>query len=481
MSELAESKVDRRGIASLGVWVALVLATGIDRFIVRVDGTNLRVELLVGGIALAAGVILLGKSAWRALGLIEWLLLAWLALSIVSSLLFSPNPADSMRLTIVLAGLLVIFVAATLLLRNRASLLWCTLVWLALGSGVIVAALVQGVLFTLFGITTGMHFNRIYQDGTFSAVPMVTGTIWEPNLFGSYSLAMGSIAAGLSFAPRFASRKWQWRLHLATALGFAGVVVSMTRTVWFVAFIIAIALVLSAIHFGLLRFDAGAARLAASLVVGVVLGLSVALTLPKISWPTDNPGAMTPVEVADRAGRGVRGEPIDGAADGDVLIESALEDRAGELAAVDQVPSLLIRQEVMVNSFNGWLQRPLLGWGTGAYRHVFVIPPGAPNWIPNIFMHILFDTGLIGMALFGGALALAGWRAVSSVRKPASEWSTADFATFGLLAAAFALLLTYQLTDGTWMGFTWVLFAMLVAAGKSPQEFPQQVSVDPGQ
>jgi O-antigen ligase len=312
-----------------------------------------------------------------------------------------------------------------------------------------------------------MHFNRSYEDGYFSAIPMVTGTIWEPNLFGSYSLTVGVIAAGLVFAPGLASKAWQWRLHVAMALGFAGAVVSMTRTVWLVAALIGVILAYTAFRVGVLRPDVRAIRLATGIGVGVAVGLVVALTLPEIRWQTDNPGAMTPVEVADRAGRGVRGEPIEGEGNGSNAERgSALEERAGELAALDQVPSLLIRQEVMVNSFNGWLQRPLLGWGTGAYRHVFEIAPGAPNWIPNVFMHVLFDTGLVGLALFGGALAIAGWRAVASLRKPIRLWATVDFATYGLLLAGVTLLLTYQLTDGSWMGFTWVLLAMLVAAGK---------------
>jgi O-Antigen ligase len=468
MSELSKGAASKRGIAALCILAALVLATGIDRFIVRVESTNFRVELLVGGVAFLAGVALLGRASWRALGLIEWLLLAWLALSLALSILFSPQPADSVKLTVLLAGLVVIFLATVLLLRSREGVFWCALLWVAIGSGVVLLGLVQGLLFTFFGITKGMHFNRTYEDGIFSAIPMVTGTVWEPNLFGSYSLAVGAMAAGLAFAPQLSSRAWQWRLHMATALGFAGVVVSMTRTVWLVAAVVIVALALSAIRFGFLRFDLRASRLAAGIGTGVVVGLLVALTLPKISWKTDDPGAMTLVEVAERAGRGVRGEPIEGAVDGSqVQRESALEDRAGELAEVGQVPSLLIRQEVMVNSFNGWLQRPLLGWGSGAYRHVFAIAPGAPNWIPNIFMHVLFDTGLVGLALFGGALGLAGMRAMSSISKPARRWTSADFATYGLLLAWLSLLLTYQLTDGTWMGFTWVLLAMLVASGRA--------------
>ncbi len=470
MSALSSKAQGKEGFAALLILVLLTLATGIDKFIVRIDSTNFRVELLVGGVALVAGIALLGRSAWRALSLIEWLLLAWLGLSLLSSLVFSPDPIDSIRLTILLAGLIVIYLAATLPLRSLESVFWGTMVWVAIGSGVILLALVQGLLFTFFGVTTGMHFNRTYENGTFSAVPMVTGTVWEPNLFGSYSLVVAILGAGLAFAPQLAGRAWQWRLNVATALGFSGVVISMTRTVWLVAACIAVILVGSAFRFGSMKLDRSTMRVIASIGAGVVVGLLIAITLPKISWKTDNPGALTMTEVADRAGRGVRGEPIEGASDGSqVQRESALEDRADELTSVDQVPSLLIRQAVMVNSFNGWLQRPILGWGTGAYSHVFYIAPGAPNWIPNIFMHVLFDTGLVGFALFTGALGVAGWRALRNVLIPLRSWTPTDFATYGLLLAGLALILTYQLTDGTWMGFTWVLLALLVAAGKPPE------------
>lgn len=454
------------GVTALSLLVALALITGIDRFIIRVDGTNYRVELLVGGLCLISALILLGRFAWRALGWVEYLLAGWVGVSVLSSLLFAPDPADSLKLTVLLAGLLVIFLAVVLLLRDRKSLYSFALLWVAIGSGVVFLGVVQGLLFTFFGITTGMHFNRSYVDGTFSAIPMVTGTVWEPNLFGSFALAVAAVAAGLSFAPRLSGRLAQIRMHTAVVIGYAGAVVSMTRTVWLVAALMATLIVLQPLRIGPARIDRRQMKLIGSVGLGALVGLLVAFTLPTIRWKTANPGALTLVEVAERAGKGVRGEPIEGAISGTKIeTQSALEDRTGELSEVSQIPSLLIRQEVMVNSFKGWLERPLLGWGTGAYPQVFVIAPGAPNWIPNIFMHVLFDTGLVGLALFAGALGTAAWRAFSNIRKPVGEWASGDYATYGLILACFALLLTYQLTDGTWMGFTWVLLAMLSVAG----------------
>jgi O-antigen ligase len=121
---------------------------------------------------------------------------------------------------------------------------------------------------------------------------------------------------------------------------------------------------------------------------------------------------------------------------------------------------------VLVNAVQGWQQRPWLGWGLNQYRYVYPPAPQTGFWIPNLELHILFDTGLVGLLFVGGAGVLAvrrGWRAV---RGPVAGWSTAQYALFGLLFAGLGLFLAYQLTEGTGLGFTWLFFAMLVAAGR---------------
>lgn len=455
----------RTGVLALVLLVAVILTTGMDRFIVRVDGTNYRVELLVGGIALLGAVTLLGVRSWRALGTVECALILWLVTAFVSSAFISPATGDSLRLTLILAGLLCIYLAVVLLVRSRAAMLEAVLLWVAISTGVVLVGVIQGLLFSTFGITTGMHFNRQYNEGVFSAIPMVTGTVWEPNLYGSFALALGSVTGALAFSPSLADGASQWRLRGATSIAFAGAVVSMTRAVWFAAVVIGLCLALAAYRFGRSTGRGAVLKLAGSMGLGLIIGLGVALSLPTTSWKTDNPGRLTLVEVAERAGRGVRGELIEGAEPGTRAgLGSALEDRAGELGSPQQIPSLLLRQEILIKSFEGWQRSPVLGWGSGAYRYVYTVLPGEPGWIPNIFMHILFENGLLGFLFFFGALGLMVVRAISGLRKPASKWETSDYATLGLLLAGVALLITYQLTDGTWMGFTWVLLALLSSA-----------------
>ena len=57
-------------------------------------------------------------------------------------------------------------------------------------------------------------------------------------------------------------------------------------------------------------------------------------------------------------------------------------------------------------------------------------------------------------------------RSVRALRRPLADWTTTHYILFGLLIADLGLLLAYQLTEGTWLGFTWVFLALLVAAGR---------------
>src|SRR5260370_27470979 len=84
--------------------------------------------------------------------------------------------------------------------------------------------------------------------------------------------------------------------------------------------------------------------------------------------------------------------------------------------------------------------------------------------IGNLPLPILFDTGTVGLLLLLVALVAASRPAIRALRSPAVAWETTHYVLFGLVAAGVALIVTYEFTDGTWLGFTWVFFGMLVAA-----------------
>jgi O-antigen ligase len=115
-------------------------------------------------------------------------------------------------------------------------------------------------------------------------------------------------------------------------------------------------------------------------------------------------------------------------------------------------------------AIKGWLKRPIFGNGTGSYLFIFGAMAG--GWIGNLPLHVLFDTGIVGLLLLLVALVAASRPAIRALRSPAVAWETTHYVLFGLVAAGVALIVTYEFTDGTWLGFTWVFFGMLVAAGR---------------
>jgi O-antigen ligase len=136
--------------------------------------------------------------------------------------------------------------------------------------------------------------------------------------------------------------------------------------------------------------------------------------------------------------------------------------------------SLSSRWRVYSDSFNGWLKRPILGWGAGTFPYVYPPPPEGGTWIANVELHTLFDTGIVGLLLLVAAVFIAGRRALDTLRVPAARWGLNNYLALGILFAALGLLAAFQITDGTWLGFTWVLLAMLVAAGQKTATIQRQ-------
>jgi hypothetical protein len=65
------------------------------------------------------------------------------------------------------------------------------------------------------------------------------------------------------------------------------------------------------------------------------------------------------------------------------------------------------------------------------------------------------------VALFGG-LAVSGWAAIRALRHgdPAHRP-----AILGVLGAVAVLLVAYQATEASWLGYTWIYLGLLARAG----------------
>jgi hypothetical protein len=469
-------------MAALGL---LVLAVATDRLGIRVGGLNLRVEILAAGVVVLWALLRSRGDVLAGWGVVEWALAGWVVVNALSSVLFSPDPIDSLKNTGVVAGLFMVYLAAQMLLRSRGMLVWGAVAWVAVGASVTLLGVLSAVWYNLAGPNPGMLLERFYRDGVFTVTPKVQSTLWEPNIFGSYSLTVLALAFALSLAPEFRAGAWRVLFVVTGALAAAGGMLSMTRTVWAVA----PALVLLAAFLAVrLRITSGrqvAAMLLAPAMLGGAVGLGLGLSMEAPSWRMGEPWGLTEQQVnsmvreymfggvesaatatsTSGAGAAVTPAPVP-ATPVPAETGSAVGDRLGEVLEQGQVDSLQGRVSVYASAFEGWLRRPLLGWGAGAYPLVYPPPPGGGYWIANAELHALFDTGIVGFVLLVSAVGFAARGAVRALRAPASEWGAARYVTFGLLVAATGLALAYQLTDGTWLGFTWVLVAMLAAAGR---------------
>jgi hypothetical protein len=376
----------------------------------------------------------------------------------------SPEKAESLKAALVLAGLLAIYLAVVWLVRSHTSAIWAMALWSAVGAAVSMFGIAGAALYSLTGSTTGIALHRIYDDGLLTVVPLVTSMIWEPNLFGAFALSTGLVAAALTMAPdigRYGSRR---ALLLCVALCFGGVVLSMTRTVWFVGG--AAALVFAAAGGLLTRRGRGPILQPwfGAALLGTAAGVVLALLMPRVSWSTNDPWGLSYDQLEERVGAAVQqlrqDEP------GNWAVDSALSGRVGELEQWESAPTLLARQGANSLAIGLWQQRPWFGWGTDSFRYAAAPGPHESAWIPNVALHVLFDTGIVGLLTLSVALVVAGWTAVRALTKPSQLSSAGEYGLLGLAMACVTLAICFQMTDGTWMGFSWFSLGLLVVTSR---------------
>ncbi len=454
----------RVGVATFGLLLLLAVAAGADRVLWRSGETNIRLELVAGLVATVLALFYFRRRALAVLGIVEWLLIGWVGLNFAVSITVSPEKAESLKAALILVGLLAIYLAVLWLVRSTSAATWAMVLWSAVGAAVSLFGIVGAALFSLTGSTAGISLHRIYDEGLLTVVPLVTSTIWEPNLFGAFALSTGLVAAALTMAPdigRYGSRRV---LLLCVALCFGGVVLSMTRTVWFVGG--AAALVFAAVGWLLVQRRRGLVLQPwfGAALLGAATGVVLALLMPRVSWITSDPWELSYDQLEERVGAAVRqlrqDEP------GNWAVDSALSGRVGELEQWESAPTLLARQGTNSLAIDLWQQRPWFGWGTDAFRYAAAPEPHESAWIPNVALHVLFDTGIVGLLTLSVALVVAGSSALRTLTRPSQLTSAGEYGLLGLAMACVTLVICFQMTDGTWMGFSWFSLGLLVVTSR---------------
>ena len=149
----------------------------------------------------------------------------------------------------------------------------------------------------------------------------------------------------------------------------------------------------------------------------------------------------------------------------------ALEARGGvlgkilSLRALADDPNVRVRVRSYEAALNMWRVSPLFGAGHGAMERLAGEEDKDLAWAGNLEVHLLVDTGLVGLSLFLALLLRILWitgRSITRARSVAAR-------DHGLerLGALLVLLLCAQATETSWLASLWVVLGLTLAGPTS--------------
>jgi hypothetical protein len=419
-------------------WVYLLIGTAFLEsrgFSLFLGGTRMRPAqlLLVLILALAALQVAGGMIRLRKVPLLIPLLV-YLGCNVVSAL-FGPAPQQSVKIVLLLASVMAVYVVSYALIRDDPS------AWPAVYRFFLIVGLIE-VSYGLYQIAAGYANARLGLSLPIGALGLVHsdylgtvfgrpyGTLPEPDTYGAvcafYALLLGLMWLTASVPSRHG--RWTSRVLAIGSLG--GLLIGIVRAVW----------------------------------MGFLCGLLWAFGLRLI-------GRMRGFRVL-RMGAVVLALLLAG---GGVWLPSPtaraiLERRFIDVSVPEQAFSLENARFVqMAASFRLFRQRPILGNGPGSFtvlgtvgaHEEYYISTGADlsrMYDPSILTTVLNDTGLVGAAAFV-FLALAYLSHVFRGARRLRDGVSRNAALSGHCALV-GLFASFVFTHYFWLPFTWLFLAM---------------------
>lgn len=402
----------------LGATALLLLATLVDRYGYELAGRTVKAEHVI--IVALWGLLFLRQLLKRKsrfyFSLTTLFALGWLGSNFLSSYI-SPAPSatgtnDLIRLTLMVG----IFLILPNLIRSEVHLRYIFGLFLIFGVVQSIFGLLALALYYVTGTNLGVGYPSSYPG------PAPTGTLNAANIFGSYTMSVCLVFLVLLLVPPRQApfpRRWVLAGFWTTLLAM---VLSLTRGAW-------LGFAATAALFFIMRRGFDRLWLKRLFLVCIIIGaallslLAVVYFLPK---------------------------------------HIALIDRLASFARLGSERTVVGRVAKYESAISTWQDRPLLGWGTGGMARAFGRERKVLAWVGNLEIHLLVDTGVVGLllfALFVGTMALG---AVSALRR---AQGTPLRATLLSLSVGFAgLLVAYQSTEGTWLGLFWAHAGLIAAA-----------------
>lgn len=450
--------------------VALILLATVHRYPAEIAGASVKPEHVAAPIvalALAPRILVLV----RRLSAVDWLFLGWLAWSIVGGVLYAADPANSTRLWAML--LLVAFpyfvIVTTVTTPGRMRFVFDA--WLLIG----IAAGIFGILTHLlyaWDVNLGIQINPVTAD------PTVPSTFREANLFGSAMMVLALVGIALIV---FGARPRPLTLT-AIVVSILGLQVSFTRTAW-IAFVAGLLLLAAFRAYQSLRQApapvARSLRPVGAVVAGVTFG-TLLLWIPigdtDAAAERDQARATMDARATEYATTQPAEDEDDDSSTGMPLLRQGTPtegvlptvtpenpDIVGRIGSIGDAgdSSVRIRVEFARQALSDWQDFPITGSGVGSFGQRYTTSSFDRAWLSNVFVRVLHDSGIIGLALFLAPLAILAWqtlRLVPAVATPVNRLAVA----FGVAIAA--MFVAFQATEGFQIAWYWIALGLFAAA-----------------
>lgn len=413
----------------------LIVAVALNRYRFDVASIGIRIEHVVFVIVLGAWIAKkLMQGRLPRLWSDDVLLVIYLTVAFLASLLNAPHPKESIQFLVLMAIAVAIYWLVTRVIVDPSTFQRAMKILVIVGVAEAIFGIIAWLLYS-FGINLGVQVNP--ADRTISPY----GTLFEANIFGSFVMATSLMLAVLFLSPQFRSRRRL--IGFALAITLVAVALSLTRGAW-VGFLVGMPFVLlfsPGKRFGVLI------RIGAIGIVAITLLAGVGFVYQRVKAPS-------------------------------LPVLAEFSTRVSTLSPARLVSDETVSQRISVfqRAINDWQQHPWLGNGVNSFGQKYRTTAFTRDWIPNMVLMALHDTGIIGLSILLAWLGRLGLNTMRAIQHaPPSLTRTALIA----LASGFiGLLVAYQTTTAFWLGFTWVHLG-LIRAGTTVLQYEHRMISSP--
>jgi O-Antigen ligase len=415
-----------------GALLELFIAASIPRWVVPIHSWKAKPEHFI---AAAVGSVMLlrmigYKHKWKSWSKVEFLVFAFLAMNFFTSIAVSPDRASSLRWALLLTLAMSPFFLLWQVVHTEKQLHRLMVLWLSVGA----VEATFGIFCFLSHLAFRTNFGVTIVD-FLGFMPEVHGSLWEPNIFGSYCtcFAVMFLFYFLDCSPK---NSWYLAGFFVTTVG---ALLSLARQSWICLIAIGGLVLVYNLRTNNIRI-----KHLAPIVAGVLLAIVV--------------GANAVQELSERVAS---------------FTGEAAED-----------PTVVRRVQMVALATSDILGHPIIGQGTGSLGILYIADSDTTYegvdraWLGSLFVGIVHDTGLVGMAIFvcfAIALGRRAWRVIAGSVRSASRTAVG-----ALFAGLLVLLIAYQFTDASTFAFTWIEFGLMASGLRIAESYSLRLTTSQG-